>query len=783
MILNNRKFWLILGIIILFSSIGMTPSRSADQANFPDIYIDGSSAGDGSLASPYSNISDINWTTGGDNSIFDYLAGSPAASPTIHLAKDGEWREVMTAGASGTAAYPIIITSYGSGADPIINGAEDASEAGDWTEETGTGDLSNWSETDTASKLANTVAAARGGSGYGVAIVHDNTTTAAYLTDTFTATYTFHYIFYIKFADGGSWADGKYMFTSIKASGSDYQEVYIKRDGANMSLYSRLAGGDAMNYTAICASGNTDWHKIEFELKCDTSAGGYHVVEFDDVSKHNATGLTTNDRQADTLNLGGFSIQADITSPTVYIDDFISTDGTDTILEDDFEVPGASQWYTTIANQPQSVYRNATRMTEEATKVGVDAVTDWWWDAGNTRVYTYSAGAVNPVSNGGTNTFEIPQRLNCIVGSGTSSYITVDGLTMKYANGSAVATDTNHTNWVVQNNTISLCHGNGVKLLNAANHQVLDNTISYAGINDDADTTEIAGIFLSQSSGAIIDGNTVSYTGRAAVLLYGKSGGSYTVQNNEISYPGQNGSHGYGLQLYGESDGSGDTDGAIVRYNYIHDCGHQNISIHNRMINVEIYYNLLKDAGYFDGGDYQANISGNAADPSYVADGVEIYNNVMYQTSTAVHGRHNIRISTDSKWESCVIKNNIMYNGGTWGSDLTYCCNQTDHTVDPVLDYNCHYSAQADFLLIEGVSKTWATKAAGTEDNGINSDPLMTDPGAGDFTLQAASPCREAGTNVGLTADYNGDLVPQGATDIGAYEYPGGGAIFFGCNF
>ena len=96
----------------------------ADQADFPSIYIDGSSGGDGSEASPYSDLSDINWTTGGDNSIYDYLDGTPSESPTIYLAKGGTWRETLTTDCDGTATYPIVVTSYGTGANPIITAAD-----------------------------------------------------------------------------------------------------------------------------------------------------------------------------------------------------------------------------------------------------------------------------------------------------------------------------------------------------------------------------------------------------------------------------------------------------------------------------------------------------------------------------------------------------------------------------------------------------------------------------------------------------------------------------------
>jgi hypothetical protein len=50
-------------------------------------------------------------------------------------------------------------------------------------------------------------------------------------------------------------------------------------------------------------------------------------------------------------------------------------------------------------------------------------------------------------------------------------------------------------------------------------------------------------------------------------------------------------------------------------------------------------------------------------------------------------------------------------------------------------------------------------------------DPLFTDPGNGDLTLQAGSPAIDTGVDVGLTTDYAGNPVPLGAApDCGAYE-------------
>jgi len=96
----------------------------ADQANFPDIYIDSAAAGGGTgaLASPYNAFSDINWTTGGDNSVFDYYAGSPTASVNIYLKRGSRWATVMQPTTGGVEGFPLTFSPYGSGARPIIGG-------------------------------------------------------------------------------------------------------------------------------------------------------------------------------------------------------------------------------------------------------------------------------------------------------------------------------------------------------------------------------------------------------------------------------------------------------------------------------------------------------------------------------------------------------------------------------------------------------------------------------------------------------------------------------------
>ncbi len=65
---------------------------------------------------------------------------------------------------------------------------------------------------------------------------------------------------------------------------------------------------------------------------------------------------------------------------------------------------------------------------------------------------------------------------------------------------------------------------------------------------------------------------------------------------------------------------------------------------------------------------------------------------------------------------------------------------------------------------------TWnALVGVGTN---LNSNPLMTEPISGNFSIKGTSPCRDAGTGVGLSQDYAGNSIVE-TPDIGAYEYQG----------
>ncbi len=88
-----------------------------------NIFIDPSAAsgGDGSIETPYDEFADINWTSGGNNSIFDWVTANDE-DIHINLKKGETFRQQLQTELSGTAEHNIYIQAYGSEASPpLIN--------------------------------------------------------------------------------------------------------------------------------------------------------------------------------------------------------------------------------------------------------------------------------------------------------------------------------------------------------------------------------------------------------------------------------------------------------------------------------------------------------------------------------------------------------------------------------------------------------------------------------------------------------------------------------------
>ena len=275
----------------------------------------------------------------------------------------------------------------------------------------------------------------------------------------------------------------------------------------------------------------------------------------------------------------------------------------------------------------------------------------------------------------------------------------------------------------------------------------------------------------------VIKNSTFGAWGHNMIALLnpaGHPGATQGVNNCLVEYNTFDGSAGsYCRALtFGGYDGKNVAN--IFRYNVVHDC---NVRIQFGGNDNEFYYNLIYDivdTPTTNKSDISQGILITAITEGMVQDGAKVYNNVFYNT----YNEH-IHIGNDAV--NCLIKNNACFevDGGGNASDACLWWS-SDAGVGHTVSNNVFYTSTGNDVMLIGthgaptgymtVLEAEAGHGGMFSDN-IQLDPLMIDPASADFRLLMASPCINAGTDVGLTRDYRGRSIRH-APDIGAYEDP-----------
>jgi hypothetical protein len=139
-------------------------------------------------------------------------------------------------------------------------------------------------------------------------------------------------------------------------------------------------------------------------------------------------------------------------------------------------------------------------------------------------------------------------------------------------------------------------------------------------------------------------------------------------------------------------------------------------------------------------------------------------------------GRHLCFYTSPAAARDMFIRNNIFFEAAT---NAFFAPQWAEEGLAALhMDNNLWHQAEDVMVLLKDHPYTMAQFAQyqaeqGMEEHSILGDPLFVDAAHLDFRLSEASPCVDAGMDVGVEADFEGTPRPQGAApDIGAYELP-----------
>jgi len=772
-------------LLLGFSSTG------ADQPDFPNIYIDEGCAGThvGSQANPYDALSEINWTTGGDNSIFDYLAGAPSASPTIHFNKGDTWREQLTVGCSGTATYPIVITSYGSGADPIISGMREVTgwdTAENWSADEATityysdsgsvgvdGEVDHISADDTWDNIHD-------GVGNAVGALNDNMRAKLYADNTENTWYSI--LRAILTFDTSGITDGA-IITAVKLRlcGS------AKADGLSCTPDINVYLAEPASHTVLEAG---DYNSLGATAYCDTAItyaswddAGWNEFSFNatGIAAINKTGYTDLGIREATHDAGD-SEPGWISFGQSYLT-FRSINYDSGSVKPELQITAgtANVWHFSLANDPRRVFLDGTEYIEAENLAGIDSTNRWWYDSGNTNLYVYATenpataySSIEASNHGATYTSTI---------FSAQDYITIEDINIQGGYKSINLDGASYN--IIDGCTIGLYSGHtGVHVEGGSDYNEVKNCTLESGYSNSAYTympiTTDGILIFDNSDHNKVYNCTVSNWLHACISIENtdnaKTANHNEVYENILSSPNTN----YCRGISTDAGTSDDTCAYNKIYrNYIKNTTQRN-QIHGN--HNEFYYNIVDTVSASSVVAYAGSCDGLAM---FAAEGQKCHDNKIYNNIFYNLGAYGIKIMGEAEWgdkQSNLFKNNIIMN---WGAGKYGIHIDDDATIlDNTYQNNSLYKSGITDVVYyghDGADDYPHTIAEFNAENGtasdvigsnIGVDPLMTDPANDNFKLNPHSPCINAGTDVSLTEDYEGNAVPQGsAPDIGAYEY------------
>ncbi len=750
--------------------------------------VDGNDAYDGkSQSAPWRSIEKVN-------------AGKYSAGDSILFRRGRVWRNYLRVTSPGTNSARITYGAYGSGAKPIINVMDDIagwSSSGNWTGvgggETVTtvqdlfdsyferGNFSEWSqEVDTGGDLF--ITSNPKYSGNYAAYFRYNDLTPEYLQKNFDSVMEGNVTMWVLVDVYDTWSTmPSTILRLLSPTGVEWMNGSIKKVGSEIQFFNRFRiWGDWNMSPWVKLTSDTQWHKIEVQFKIHGS-GGYHKVYIDETLVHSSYGLDTdavNGLGVAQLQVGPSINLRSGTAGDLFVDNTRVTGMVTTTTG------GPKLWYINLNYYPSRLLLSGTEYPGAQTLNDVNETTRWYYDSTAKRLYVYALS--NPASY--YSSMEFPGRNSYAVFVPPYDYVTIQNLDLR--GGYNVGISVNGANYlIIENCNVGLYAGRyGILSMhnspasNTSNRGIIRNCVVDSGRRFKMDfyTYELEDgikLFNGANYWEVYD-NTVSDWGHSGIAI-ATNDNRYTTSYNKIysnTVTARNVDYCRGISTEGPP--------GTCRYNEITRNLVRETTVRNQ-INGEyniFAYNLIdtvRNVAYRGNGTGQGiSLEGYGG---FACNNNGIYNNVIlncdepgiqvwgYSGTTNKYGNKFINnIVFDCGKNSIqnyagmgiVIENHASVQGNTYQNNLVYNPGYTNTVFYrgeriPVSTFNTRNGQYSD-----------------TIGGNLAGNPLFINVNAGDYRLQAGSPCINAGRSVGLSADYAGTAVPRGsAPDIGAFEY------------
>ena len=378
---------------------------------------------------------------------------------------------------------------------------------------------------------------------------------------------------------------------------------------------------------------------------------------------------------------------------------------------------------------------------------------DWTWAGNHVYVYATSDPDSRYIS------VEVPQRINGIE-LNDKEYITIDGVDVFYQIQAGVR------------ESYSARDLNGLIIKNCE--------IAYNGV---IESTFAVGMSVWHSD-MLIQNNTIHDCGRRGVSINLDNSGDISLNNVIIEQNHfYNGFHTTGTDI--SNIGPSTFNNIIVRYNNFEGSKNRKEgSSYDPSTNTYPHSNHIYSANTSTGSINNLYILNNIFTYCYGAgaalQGVDtsyVYNNTFYGFNTTLStGTGQIYYMGVHK--SAVVRNNLFYNDADHNVNQFLLCIYSTKEASPNvdIDYNLYYCIDPYISVFTNGSSfykisQWPTYKSTTGwDAGspVPANPMFES--STDYRLKSSSIAINAGVNVDLTRDYQGNPI-VGTPDLGAFEY------------